>query len=756
MDYGLITSVEELSFTVSMLLSMNEPAGVDIETGYLGNPRERASLHPEENFIVGLSLGTTSWARYIPLAHDTMAVNLPADEVAEVLKPLAESGLSVAHNAKFEIRNLEVPVTEGGLGLNWKMRSDSMVEAYVVQEYPAIGLKDLVETMFGHRMTNIAELFPETTKVALRKLRFNELDLTPEVVSYACEDALWCVRVHERLFDRVKDSAIFQVEMGLIPIMAAMERAGLRYDWDAMSAKALELEQFVARLDELIQLELSELVGEAVSVKLSSPQQLVEVLYEKLKLPVRVLTPKGAPSTSAVALEKLRHEYPVVQHILWWKEARRLHGTYLKRYPKNYNYAPDGRTHPDISSTLVVSGRFAVSHPAYQQTPKNYRYELSDGTTFSCSFRSFIVPEPGRYFLYFDYSQVELRVLAGVSKEPGLLRPFAAGTDVHTATASLMLGVPESQVTEEQRAIGKTMNFALLYGMSVKSLAQRLAVSKTRAQDLYDRYFSAFTSISVWMNEQRQIGRHQGFTESFLGRRHRIWEFESANGYIRSKAERLCINAPIQGGAADYMKVAMYRQDQVLRKAGLLDRVTLVMNNHDSLTWEVDCDLSPTELIQLLDPAVSFPVEGFPPIVADWAVASHDWSQLVPVDKESRASSIYEIVGEPEVQQDDETTVPATYFRPVEPEPTTIRVRVPAMPTRPQMAQFLSLLEGCQDGTKVVLETPQGELVAHESANISLAHKSQMSMIFGVLVDVSVTGRVSTDHTDQILNGVVL
>lgn len=638
-SYGVVDNIEGVKKLFGKLIADNKPFSYDLETGYDGPPREKSSVRAEIAFVVGFSVtNSTEWARYIPIRHD-MAVNVDPEQFALACWPLMQTGLGVAHNAKFELRFLSelfkefVPETEDGV---YPIRSDTMVESYLVQETRSHGLKQLTKEHFNHNSVELPTLFPELTASKVKSMRFNALELTPKVISYVCEDAVWCLALHERNYHKVKDSLLFKTEMELIPILAEMERFGLRYDWTMMNNAAVELESFMAKWRAEIMAELSDIVGEPVNINLGSAQQVSAILYDRIGLRTTRMTTtskdSGEPkmSTDAIALEGLGQKYPYVRKMVQYREMTKLLGTYLQKYQKNFAYAADGRTHPNVNSTFIITGRVSVNDPPYQQTPKDYDYTLSTGEQFHFAFRKAIQAGPDHYLVGFDYSQVELRWMAGLAQEPTLLKDFDEGVDVHSRTASLMLKVPLNAVTKSQRAIGKTMNFALLYQMGVKSLAERLGVTVEEAKSLNEQYFSAFSSIAVWSDRVMRQGTRDGFTTSHFGRKHRIWELEDDQPWIRSKGERMCVNCPVQGGAADYMKIAMVRSQRALTKADLIKGVHLVMNIHDALVYEVHKSIDPALVIRTLEPAISYPVKGFPPIEAEWGVGRR-WGTMVDV-----------------------------------------------------------------------------------------------------------------------------
>lgn len=634
-NYKAVTSLEELRALADRLLesvAAGKPIGFDIETGYDGPDEAKRSLDPTRNFIVGFSItDDPSYARYVPLRHD-FAANLDEDAALEIIRPVLTTGQIVAHNAKFEKRNVRA---------HWDMElsiwSDTIIEAFLLSENKLVGLKPLVEETFGHKMRELDQLFPKLTAKQKSAIRFNALDLTPEVVNYACEDAAWCLQLHLRNHPKVlADRAfLYKVEMEIMEILCDLEDDGVAVDWDAMRAGNEDAMRFNQAQHNEILADLSALCGRPITININSGPQLGSVLYDELGWKTTRKTKAGAASTDAVAMEALSKKYPVVKKILEFREVQARRKRFLEKWPNEYSLSPDGLAHPNVKQTAVGTGRFAVSDPPLQQVPKKSKFTLDSGDSWQFNFRDAIVAPPGHYILDFDYSQVELRVMAGLSQEKTLIDAFNNDLDVHTITAGMMLGLPQDQITPELRSIGKTMNFALLYGMGVRSLADRLAVSQERASELYAAYFSGFSSITTWMDRAKREGKARGFTISKFGRKYTIWELQSSNPAIYSKGERVCVNAPVQGGAADYMKVAMVRVKKALTKAGLWrDGVRLVLNNHDALTFYVRADLNPVDVIKLLRPAVEFPVEGFPRIKAEFSIG-HKWGSMQELDESS-------------------------------------------------------------------------------------------------------------------------
>lgn len=647
-NYGLVESVEELTSIMQKFLEDGTAVGLDIETGYDGPDKAKASVHPEEGFITGISFtNSLDWARYVPLRHD-FEDNFDNKTVAELLWPVAQAGLIVPHNGSFEL-GFMMPWFREYLGEDivgydcFPLRSDTKVELYVLSAYPNSELKGVVETIFGHTMCHFIDLFPGAAKNKAKTLRFNVLPLTQEVVDYACEDSLWALALHQRHYDLVKDHFIYQLEMQVLYIVHEMERYGLYFDWATMREYSEKAKAFSEIQYADIQETFSEMLGEPVSVNLNSPKQVSEILYERLGFSTTRFTKSSQDSddpkmsTDAKALEGLAKKHPVVRKVLEYKEVTKLVGSYLDKYERDFGYdiLNEGVTHPHHSQLYVISGRFSVSDPGYQQLPggncvpeegplkgkKVTRYECGD-QVFEMCFRDVVVCPPDHYGVGFDYSAAELRALAGEAKEEALLDAFVKNIDVHRRTAALMLGIPEEEVTPPQRQVGKTNNFSILYGQGVKAMAEQLGIPIEEAQDLYDKYMSAYSSIARFIEEKQEFGRKHGYSLTKFGRKMTIWEYQDKRNWAQSKADRMAVNTVIQGSATgDVPKIAMVRAVRAIKAAGLQDKVHLVMNIHDALEFYVHKSVDMQTVIDLLEPAVVFPVSGWPPLKADW----HTW-----------------------------------------------------------------------------------------------------------------------------------
>lgn len=648
-DYGLVTTEQELRDLVE-LLDVDRTIGFDVETGYDGDPRDRGAVDPRFARIVGFSItNSRHWARYVPVGHDE-GPNI-ADALL-IVAPLLRRRRVVAHNAGFERRMLKHH------GIEVEFFSDTMLEAYCFGAYAEHGLKPLTLEVFDHQMAEITSLWPGITAAKKKKIRFNDRSLDDEaVVNYACEDAAWCLALHEHHYPRLEGGRkdTLDREMQVLPIVSDMEYRGLEIDFRLLRRWAYEGEQFAQILEKEVVEKLADMAGttpEGLAEIAESPggkfnvgssQQLSKVLFDHVGLTVNWTTDTGKPSTSEPALTKLAKEHEQVAALLEYRQLKKLIGSYLKKWPNSFSTGKDReRVHPGWKQNGVPSGRFAVADPGVQQCPKNFSFTSSSLMSFGGNFRDCIIPSREFYFLDFDYSQIELRVLAGMAQETKLLDAFASGLDPHVLTAALIFDKDASQVTEKERSSGKTFNFALLYQMGKKSLAERLGVPQRRANLLYNRFFEGYDAVNDWIEEQIFTGRAKEYATTHFGRRIPILEFGKAREYgadgnirkaqgVEGHGERLCVNAPVQGTAADIAKMAMVSSQEALREAGIdQDRARLVVNNHDELMFEVHGSLMPEYMVSILRPAVEFDIDGFPPLETDWETGP-SWGQIQEV-----------------------------------------------------------------------------------------------------------------------------
>lgn len=768
-NYGLITTDEALQSLVDKLLAEGKPVGFDVETGYEGPDRKKGSLDVDwdAQFVCGFSItNSPDWARYVPVAHDY--IQMP--NAWEIIRPVLEQLPVIAHNMKFERRNLRALERKGrGKNININVLGDSVLQSYVLAEHQWHSLKKLTKAIFDHDQAEISTLFPDTPQNKMESLRFNVLDASdPEVYSYACEDAVWCLALHDYFAPRVeahpKRKWIYNLEMKTMDLLCDMEDAGHAVDWEALNEAYTFAAPFEERMIDAARRGLSDLTGEDQSaLNLGSSLQMRKVLYEDMGLSTTRKTKKGELSTDATALEALSREYIPIKKVLESREVKNLAGR-LKKWSTDYSLSHDDRVHASFNQVVentgagIGSGRFSANDPSIQQLPKEWRWATyqakgldiwdeenghwdaikKKGTYgkewWGGNFRDFLIAADGCYLLFFDYSQVELRCLAGLSQEPYLIDAFNRGVDIHTATAAMMLGKTIEQVTKKDRAKGKTINFGIVFGMGAKLLAEQLGIEIYEAEDLLDQYMSAFTNVSGWIAKQKAEGKHYGFVETHFGRKVTLWDLQSEFRSIQGKGERLTVNAPVQGTAADIMKISMLRaQKALIDKGWWMTKVRLINNVHDALTFEVDNDVDPWELRNLLLPCVSWTIPTFPEIVADWEIGQA-WGSANPWKNEEVAliDGTWQIV-KPELTE----TEPDIQVEP-EPEPENLPpaedliVELTAMPLSVAFGRFIDMLKENPGDTLVTLTTPEGT-VDLEKYRTSLTPENQpeISMLMG-------------------------
>ena len=563
---------------------------VDVET--TGKDEMRAEL-------VGIAIGVGHGeAYYIPVAVDErrrtndegqrqLALeatppssvlrpsSLVRDLVLTKLKPVfADASIAkYAHNAKYDLTVLaEAGVETRGL------QFDTMIAASLVEQGGSLGLKNLVREKFGAEMTEIETL------IGKGKQQISMADVPIEQAApYACADADYTYRLVELYKPMIADMArgvekLFrEVEMPLVPVLMEMERTGVLLDLDFLAQMSREL---TTRLQEL-EKQITAQIGAPINI--ASPQQLGDALFNKLKLPTTRLpkTKTGQISTAADVLESLRDAHPVIALILEHRELSKLKGTYVDALPALV-LPRTGRVHTDYNQTGVVTGRVSSSNPNLQNIP--IRTDLGRRVR-----RAFIAPR-GSKLVSADYSQVELRILAHIARDPGLLDAFARGEDIHAATAARLFKVPLDQVTSQMRQLGKTINFGIAYGITDYGVAARTELSQTEARQLIDNYFAQYVGVKAYIEKTKREAREHGYVQTLLGRRRYFPELQrdTPNIGARNQAEREAINHPIQGSAADIIKIAMVCLHDELHARNLKSRMTLQV--HDELVLECPDD----------------------------------------------------------------------------------------------------------------------------------------------------------------------
>ncbi|AVJ27018.1 DNA polymerase I [Achromobacter spanius] len=532
---------------------------------------ETTSLDEMQARLVGLSMSVAPGvACYIPVAHrgPDGAVQLPKDEVLARLKPWLEdpARAKLLHHAKYDTHVF----ANEGIRLAGAAE-DTMLQAYVLESHRGVGLNDLAQRYLGRSGVSYEDLCGKGAK----QIGFDEVAVD-KAGHYAAEDADFTLQLHQVLRPMVAADEglerIYRLEMQVSGVLTTIERNGVKVDAAELGRQSNKLGQ------EMLQLEQKayELAGQPFN--LNSPKQLGEILFGRMQLPVVRKTASGAPSTDEEVLSKLALDYPLPQVLLDYRGLSKLKSTYTDKLPRMINPAT-GRVHTHYSQAAVITGRLASSDPNLQNIPVR--------TEAGRRVREAFIAERG-LLLSADYSQIELRIMAHVSDDANLQSAFAAGEDIHRATASEVFGVPLDAVTTDQRRAAKAINFGLIYGMGVFGLASNLGITRDAAQAYIDRYFARYPGVAMYMDDTRRLAREQGYVETVFGRRLQLPEIRGASGPRRQGAERAAINAPMQGTAADLIKMAMVAVQDWLDTEKLQTR--MIMQVHDELVMEAPDD----------------------------------------------------------------------------------------------------------------------------------------------------------------------
>ncbi|WP_066339181.1 DNA polymerase I [Azohydromonas lata] len=531
---------------------------------------ETDSLDALRANIVGLSLSVEPGeACYVPLRHDYAGApdQLPLDVVLEKLRPWLEDGKKpkLGQHAKYDLHVFEnVGITVRGYV------HDTLLESYVLEAHKPHSLESLAERHLNRSGLSYEDLCGKGAK----QIPFAQVDIE-RASEYACEDADLCLQVHRALWPRVEaDSGLLhvyrEIEMPISALLARMERTGVLIDSEVLAKQSHALGQRLLALEQ----EVHDLAGQPFN--LGSPKQLGEILFNKLGLAPVKKTASGAPSTDEEVLEKLALDHPLPARLLEHRGLAKLKSTYTDKLPAMVN-PQTGRVHTTYAQAVAVTGRLSSNEPNLQNIP----IRTPEGRRVR---EAFIAPK-GCVIASADYSQIELRIMAHISGDEGLLRAFTEGDDVHRATAAEVFGVAAADVNSEQRRYAKTINFGLIYGMSEYGLARRLGIENKAARTYIERYFARYPGVKRYMDETRATASERGFVETVFGRRLYLPEIRGGNGPRRAEAERQAVNAPMQGTAADLIKLAMLAVQRALDEQGKLTRIVLQV--HDELVFEV-------------------------------------------------------------------------------------------------------------------------------------------------------------------------
>ena len=557
-DYAVVRTGEQLEAMIAALR----------ETGSFAFDSETTSLDAMRAQLAGLSFAVAPGrAWYIPVGHQE-GEQLPLESVLSALRPLFEAtGIAkYAHNANYD---MTVLANHGVKFAN--VDFDTMIAAHLLgRSYNQLGLKDLALDVLGEEMTPISELIGKGRK----QVTIDQVDIAA-AADYAAADADMTLRLRQAFEPQLQSDNLRglmdETELALLPVLVTMQRHGIKMDAGTLREMSDDMYRQLSRIESGIY----DSIGHEVN--LNSTQQLSNLLFQELGLPRTKRTKSGHYSTDAAALESMRGMHPVVDGILEYRQVAKLKSTYVDALPEMVNPAT-GRVHTSYNQTGSATGRISSSDPNLQNIP--IRTELGRQVR-----RAFVADGAPDWQLFSaDYSQIELRVLAHLSSDPGLLEAFRRGEDIHAATASLMFEAPLNEVDSEMRRIAKVLNFGVIYGLSPHGIAQQTGFSREQGREFIDTYFAKYPGINNYLEEVKDRARADKYVETLLGRRRYLADINSPNFNTRGGAERMAINMPIQGTAADIMKLAMVRVQRRLDAEAM--RTRMLLQVHDELVFE--------------------------------------------------------------------------------------------------------------------------------------------------------------------------
>ena len=556
--YKLIETDEDIERFLQYILT-KEIFALDTET---------TGIEPMTARLVGMSFACREGeAYYIPAPADPAAM----ERLAAKLRPLVgnERTLKIGQNIKYDM----IVLARHGMDVRGPL-FDTMIAHYVIQPELRHNMDFLAETYLGYRTIHIEQLIGEKGRN-----QKSMGDLTPEsIYVYACEDADITLRLKAVLERQLHEQGCFrlfeQVEMPLIPALAKMEMNGVRIDTDSLRQTSAS---FTGRMTE-IEHEVYAMAG--MQFNISSPKQVGEVLFDRMHISDNVKkTKSGQYSTSEEVLESLKGRHPIVEKILEYRGYKKLLGTYVDALPRLIN-PETGKIHTSFNQAVTATGRLSSSNPNLQNIP------VRDDN--GREIRKAFIPDDGEVFLSADYSQVELRIMAHLSGDENMIGAFLSGEDIHAATAAKIYGIPLGEVTKDMRRKAKTANFGIIYGISAFGLAERMGVDRREAKTLIDDYFKTYPGIKAFIDRSIDEARQRGYVETVFHRRRYLPDINSRNAVVRGMAERNAVNAPIQGSAADIIKVAMARIHRRLEEGGF--RAKMLLQVHDELNFSVPVD----------------------------------------------------------------------------------------------------------------------------------------------------------------------
>lgn len=579
-------------------------------SGLFAFDTETTSLDYMKAELVGLSFShELGKAAYIPVAHDYEGApeQLHRDWVISKIKPLLENASikKIGQNLKYDANVLvKYGIEVKGIAF------DTMIESYCLNSVATRHNMDALALKYlGYETVHFEEIAGKGAK----QLSFNQIELE-KAAHYAAEDADITLRLHQAIYVKLEKSpeqkSVFdEIEMPLLPVLARMEQHGVLIDSYLLDEQS---QQIGSRLSEL-EIEAHNIAGQ--SFNLGSPKQLQKILFEDLKIPVIKKTPKGAPSTAEEVLQELALDYPLPKVILENRGLSKLKSTYTDKLPLMV-HGSSGRVHTSYHQAVAATGRLSSTDPNLQNIP----IRSAEGRKIR---QAFVAPADHK-IVAIDYSQIELRIMAHLSDDVGLVTAFAEGRDVHQATASEIFGVALEDVTTDQRRSAKAINFGLIYGMSAFGLSKQLNIGRHQAQEYMDKYFERYPGVLTYMDTARQDATEQGYVETIFGRRLYLPDIKSKNGMRRKGAERAAINAPMQGTAADVIKKAMLAVDEWI-EAQADPRIKMTMQVHDELIFEIHQDIvekTTAKLVEIMNNAVELKV----PLIAEAGIGDN-WDE---------------------------------------------------------------------------------------------------------------------------------
>ncbi|MGH8684289.1 MAG: DNA polymerase I, partial [Nitrosospira sp.] len=575
-DYQTILTQSQLDEWITRI---NAAPLVSVDT-------ETTGLDPMQAQLVGIAFSIESHqAAYLPLSHryagapQQLAIDLVIDNLRPWLEDPAKPKLG--QNLKYDKHIF----ANHGVNLNG-IAHDTLLQSYVLESHRPHDMDSLALRHLGTKPIS----YDEVTGKGANRISFDQVDIE-RATRYAAEDADITLQLHQHLYPgitgEVKLDYVYRVlEIPVLNILFEMERNGVLLDLKLLESQSRELGEKMLVLED----RAHAVAGQPFN--LNSPKQIQEILFGQLKLPVIKKTPGGAPSTDEDVLQLLARDYPLAKILLDYRGLAKLKSTYTDKLPRMVD-AATGRVHTNYAQAVAITGRLASNEPNLQNIP----IRTAEGRRI----REAFIASPGHSIISADYSQIELRIMAHISQDAGLLKAFAAGEDIHRATAAEVFGLPLDAVLNEQRRYAKIINFGLIYGMSEFGLASQLNIERAAARAYMDRYFARYPGVANYMQSTRETARKTGYVETVFGRRLWLPEINSSNGNRRQGAERAAINAPMQGTAADIIKLAMIAVHGWLAKENLRSR--LIMQVHDELVLEVPSDEIETiknELPQLM------------------------------------------------------------------------------------------------------------------------------------------------------------